>query len=600
MSAFSTGPGPGRHCRGTWIYSGQEIVGNVPALQDRSTQESPNPMAVDRTVAAVPEDDLLTGGTPAATRSLAAVGSALTFLDRIRDRLGGPTEAFDPDVEPDPDIDLRGLVLRPALLGFVAVLAVAIGASMPSSPFKLEMPGVWFFGEPSTATPSRWGVYFSLAAVYGGLLLFMRVWWGMVRLYRSRRGVPVKAMMAVFAAWSLPILVIAPLFSRDAYSYAAQGEMVSHHMNPYLYGPFELGNNSYTAPVDPLWGNAPAPYGPLFLQIDGFFTRITFHNELATIVLLRLLSLVGVLLIAWSVPKLARLYHRDGAELFTLMVLNPVTIFHLIGGGHNDALMLGLLVAGLTMAKEKRPIIGILLCALATAVKAPAAIGILYIGWSWLGTGIPIRERVRPVVTAGLIGLGVLGFFSYVSGLGWGWVSILGTPGVVRSWASPTTGVAFMITGVAHLAHIGFGLGGVLSVCRFLGLLGAGVAGVWLLRNSDRIGTLKALGITLLLFVLLGPVVQPWYLSWGLILLAPVAFGQLRSLIIGLSMVTAFIELPGGTQLVTTLFHGDPLLIVLTLLWLLIVVTVPLSSWDRRTPAIADRGSVVGTVAAVA
>ena len=151
------------------------------------------------------------------------------------------------------------------------------------------------------------------------------------------------------------MLVIAPLFSRDVYSYAAQGEMVSHHMNPYLYGPFELGNNAYTAPVDPLWGNAPAPYGPMFLQIDGFFARITFHNELATIVLLRLLALVGVLLIAACVPRLARLYHRDGAELFTLMVLNPVTIFHLIGGAHNDALMLGLLVAGLTMAKEKRP-----------------------------------------------------------------------------------------------------------------------------------------------------------------------------------------------------------------------------------------------------
>ena len=85
----------------------------------------------------------------------------------------------------DEPTDTRGLVLRPALLGFVAVLAVAIGASMPSSPFKLEMPGVWFFGEPSTAAPSRWGVYFSLAAVYGGLLLFMRVWWGMTRLYRA-------------------------------------------------------------------------------------------------------------------------------------------------------------------------------------------------------------------------------------------------------------------------------------------------------------------------------------------------------------------------------------------------------------------------------
>jgi len=517
------------------------------------------------------------------TRARGVAKTALAYADWLRDHLGGPTDAFEVTDEPDRPVDTRGLVLRPALLGFVAVLAVAVGSSMPSSPFKLEMPGVWFFGEPSTNAPSHWGVYFSLAAVYGGLLLFMRVWWGMIRLYRSRHGVPIRTMMGVFALWSLPVMVIAPLFSRDAYSYAAQGEMVSHHMNPYLYGPFELGNNAYTAPVDPLWGNAPAPYGPMFLQVDGFFARITFHNELATIILLRLLAMVGVLLIAACVPRLAKLYHRDGAELFTLMVLNPVTIFHLIGGAHNDALMLGLLVAGLTMAKEKRPIVGIVLCALATAVKAPAALGILYIGWSWLGTGVPIRDRVRPVVTAGLIGLGVLGFFSYVSGLGWGWISILGTPGVVRSWASPTTGVAFLVTGLAHLVHVDLGVGGVLSVCRFLGMLIAAVAGVWLLLNSDRIGTLKALGTTLLLFVLLGPVVQPWYLSWGLILLAPVALGQLRSLVIGLSMVTAFIELPGGTQLVTTLFHGDPLLIVLTLLWLLIVLTVPLSSWDRRS-----------------
>jgi hypothetical protein len=554
-------------------------------------------MAPERTPAAVHGDRPTVARPPSGARRSSAVGWLLRRAEAWRDRLVGTSDAVDPTEDVEEVTDARGLVLRPALLGFVAVLAVAIGASMPSSPFKLEMPGVWFFGEPSTATPSRWGVYFSLAAVYGGLFLFMRVWWGMARLYRRRRGVPVKTMMGVFALWSLPVLVIAPLFSRDAYSYAAQGEMVSHHMNPYLYGPFELGNNSYTAPVDPLWGNAPAPYGPMFLQLDGFVARITFHNELATIVLLRLLALVGVLLIAACVPRLAKHYHRDGAELFTLMVLNPVTIFHLIGGAHNDALMLGLLVAGLTLAKEKRPLWGIVLCALATAVKAPAALGMLYIGWSWLGTGVPIRDRIRPVVTAGLIGVGILGFFSYVSGLGWGWVTILGTPGVVRSWASPTTAVAFAITGVAHLAHLGVGVGGVLTVTRFLGLLIAAVSGVWLLLNSDRIGTLKALGLTLLIFVLLGPVVQPWYLSWGLFLLAPVALGQLRSLVIGLSMVTAFIELPGGTQLVTTLLHGDPLLIVLTLLWILVVMTVPLSSWDRRRPAIGTEHAPAAAVA---
>ena len=188
------------------------------------------------------------------------------------------------------------------------------------------------------------------------------------------------------------------------------------------------------------------------------------------------------------------------------------------------------------------------------------------------------------MVTAGLIGAGVLGFFSYISGLGWGWVSILGTPGAVRSWTAPTTSLALLVTGMAHFAHIGVGLGGVLTVTRFLGLLAAGIAGVWLLLNSDRIGTLKALGVTLLVFVCLGPVVQPWYLSWGLILLAPVALGRLRSLIIGLSMVTAFIELPGGTQLVGSLLHGDPLLIALTLLWILVVLTVPLATWERTAP----------------
>jgi hypothetical protein len=516
----------------------------------------------------------------------AGIGVLEDVVGSIRHRMGASHHIAEvPPSGADDGTPPRGLVLRPALLGFAAVVCIAVGASISSSPFKLEMPGTWFFGEPSTTNGTQWGVYFTLAAVYGGLLLLMRVWWGMTRLYARCPGVSVQKMMWVFVLWATPLLVIAPLFSRDVYSYAAQGEMVSHHMNPYLYGPFQLGNNSYTAPVDSLWGNAPAPYGPLFLQVDGFFARVTMHNALATVVLLRLLALVGVLLIARSVPRLARLYHRDGAELFTLMVLNPVTLLHFVGGAHNDALMVGLLLTGLVAAKERRPVVAILFCALAAAIKAPALLGVLYVGWSWLGPEASTRDRIRPVVTASLIGVGVLEFFSYVSGLGWGWVTTLGTPGTVRSWTAPTTGLAELAAGVAHFAHIGVGLGGVLTVARFLGLLTAAIVGVWLLLNSDRIGTLKALGITLLVFVFLGPVVQPWYLSWGLLLLAPVAHGRLRSLIIGVSMATAFMELPGGVQLAHSLIHGDPLLIVLTLLWMLVLLTVPLSSWEQAEPA---------------
>jgi alpha-1,6-mannosyltransferase len=529
---------------------------------------------------------------PAVVTFLAGgVRVATDLADTVRQRLANADG--NPDGNPAATAggsQPRGMVLRPALLGFVAIVAICVGASLPSSPFKLEMPNTWFFGVPSTTNGSHWGVYFTLAAVYGGLLLLIRVWWGMTRLYARRPGVPIKGLGWVFALWSLPMLVIAPIFSRDVYSYAAQGEMVSHHLNPYLYGPFQSGNTSYTAPVDPLWGNAPAPYGPLFLQIDGFIAKITFHNELATVVLLRLLSYAGVLLIAFCAPRLASLYHRDKAEIFTLVVLNPVTILHLVGGSHNDALMMGLLMAGIVAAKERRPIVGIVLVSLATAIKAPAAGGLLYIGWNWLGDGIPIRQRIRPVVISGLLGLGVLGFFSYVSGLGWGWVANLDTPGVVRWCTAPTTAVAFVFSGFSHLLGVGVGVGGVLTVARFFGMLIAVIAGVWLLLNSDRIGTLKALGLTMLAVVLLGPVDQPWYLAWGILLLAPVAHGRLRSAIIGLSMFTAFTQLPGGTQLLSSLIHGDPLSIVLTLLWVLFVLTVPLNSWERA-------GGVAGTSA---
>jgi hypothetical protein len=37
---------------------------------------------------------------------------------------------------------------------------------------------------------------------------------------------------------------------------------------------------------------------------------------------------------------------------------------------------------------------------------------------------------------------------------------------------------------------------------------------------------LDALGVTMMAFVLLGPVVQPWYLTWGIIIVAPVVTGR--------------------------------------------------------------------------
>ncbi len=525
-----------------------------------------------------------------------AADNVVMRLEMLKVRLL-PSSVLAGQARPDvDDADDWRFLRRPALLGFVALVAVAVGASLPSSPFKLEMAGTWFFGEPSPGGSSEGLMLFGLVAVYGGLVLLMRVWYGLMKALARRPGVPVRYLTWILVLWLVPMLVVAPIFSRDVFSYAAQGEMVSRHINPYNYGTSILGVGPYPNPVDPLWYNTPAPYGPLFLMIAGFLATASLHHELWTVVLLRLFSLAGVALIAWCIPKLTRAYGRDVGPVYVLAVLNPLVLLTLVGAAHNDSVMVGLLLAGITAAKYKHPVWGVVLCALAAAVKVPAALGIVYVGWEWMGPGIPWRERVRPLVTAGIISGAIMLALSEISGLGMGWVGNLATPGTVRSWLAPATGIGMGLTDLLHVVGLNVSQGGVLSVTRVLGLTAAAAISAYLLWNSDRIGSLRAIGISLLLFVVLGPVVQPWYLTWGVIMLAPIAVGRTRSVLLVLSMTAPFIGLPGGRTLLDELIHANPLAVAAALLVLLGVVLAPIGRWSTawRSPVTLSE-SMIGS-----
>ena len=530
--------------------------------------------AADPTTETQPTTEGLTRRLSDGLLSLSDLGGRLAL--RLR-----PTQRLDEGTI-DPS-DWRWL-RRPALLGFLALVSIAVGGSFSNSPFKLETAGTWFFGVPTSSTSTSGPanqtlLMLGLLMVYGGLVLLLRVWLMLGKALQQRPGAPISKLAWILVLWIIPMMVIAPMFSRDVFSYAAQGEMVSHHINPYLYGPFTLGSGPYVSPVDPLWGNTPAPYGPLFLIIDGFFASATMHHQMFTVMALRVLEIAAVALLAYCIPKLARTVNRDPGQAFVLAVLNPLVILTMVGSAHNDALMVALLVAGITASRMKHPVWGVVLCALAAAVKAPAALGILYIGWDWLGTGVPIRQRIRPVVLSALLSAAVLAALTAISGLGLGWVKNLATPGTVRSWAAPATGIGMALTGLSHLVGWGVSEASMLSVTRLIGLVIAIGIGVWLLKESDRIGQLRAIGLTLLLFVILGPVVQPWYLSWGLILLAPVAQGRTRTTLIVLTVISPFIGLPGGSTLVSELLHADPLVIAITLVALLLFVVAPLGRW---------------------
>ncbi|MGH8981459.1 MAG: polyprenol phosphomannose-dependent alpha 1,6 mannosyltransferase MptB [Acidimicrobiales bacterium] len=531
-------------------------------------------------------------GTSRFSRHRARLQETATRAGAAADRLGVRLEMVKVKMLPasmlsdrvDPggdDPESWRFLRRPALLGFLALCAIAVGASLPSSPFKLEMAGTWFFGEPPTNGSSESFMLFGLVAVYGGLVLLIRVWYGLMKALSRRPGVPARYLGWIFLLWIVPMLVVAPIFSRDVYSYAAQGEMMSHHINPYNYGPYTLGAGPYVNGVDPLWLNTPAPYGPLFLVMDGLFASVSLHHVLFTVILLRLSAVAGVALTAACIPALARSFGKDHGSVFVMAILNPLTILMLIGAAHNDALMIGLLVAGITAARYKHPAWGVLLCALATAVKVPAAIGIVYIGWEWEGQGLQWRQRLRPLVKAGLLSSLVVFGLSVVSGLGIGWIGNLDTPGTVRSWLAPATGIGMALSGLLHAVGLhAVPMTSVLSVTRVLGLAAAAAVSVWLLWHSDRVGALRAMGIGMLLFVVLGPVVQPWYLTWGVILLAPIAVGRLRTVLVALSALAPFIGLPGGRTLLEELIHYNPALVAAALLFLVGVLVVPIGRWS--------------------
>ena len=453
------------------------------------------------------------------------------------------------------------------VLGFISSLMVALGSLQQLSPYTSKVPGSWWLGiAPYGTVPSS---RFELPAeviVLVGLGIGLMACLDLLRTVRAHRKIPVAALWYIGAAWVLPLAIAGPLFSRDIYSYAALGEMVTHHISPYRYGPNVLGGTSYLSTVDPFWGNAKTPYGPFFLGISALITTITLHHAFATMVGLRILALVSAVGIGIYVPRLAGVYGFDKGLAFTLAVLNPVTIYHLISAGHNDVLMLALMLAGLYYAKISRPVLGVILVTLAALVKVPAEIGVLYIGWRWLGDSKPFKERIRPVVSAFLISGIVMELVARITGLGWGWILALSTPGQVRSPAVPATALAYWLQDIVHLGGIPAGLGGFLTLTRLLGFAVSGLGALYFLTRSSYYGSLKAIGYTFLVVTLFAPVIQPWYIAWGLILLATVPSHRVTWGIVIVSISAMVLGLPGGPPVIAVAFYvvvGAAVLVIL-------------------------------------
>ncbi|MBV8462750.1 MAG: polyprenol phosphomannose-dependent alpha 1,6 mannosyltransferase MptB, partial [Acidimicrobiales bacterium] len=445
------------------------------------------------------------------------------------------------DAQPQSRLSLA----RTALSGFVGTAAIVAGSVLGGQSFETHLPGAWFFGMPgglfgSLGTNDTLPPAAALALVFGGLILLTRVWLGFLRQLNAEHGFPVKRVVLVVVIWAVPLLLAPPLFSRDVYTYAAQGEMMSHHINPYSYGPEVLGATPFNTLADPVWSGTQSPYGPTFLSADGVVDQASGHQLLPDLVLLRLLEVGGIALMVAATPILARSLKRDPAHAVLLGAGSPLVLLSLVAGAHNEALMIGLLMAGLAVAQRFGTVPGIVLCALAAGVKSPAALGVLFLGWVWAGPGASMRRRLAHTAGAGLIALVTLEVMSLISGTGWGWLRTTTTADASFTGVTPVNMVARSVSIVSHVLQVPVSVMDVRPVFSVLGLLIAVYVGYRLLLRSPEDGVVRCLGLTLLVLALLGPIVWSWYVTWGVIVLAPVAFGRLRTALIVISTFWAF------------------------------------------------------------
>lgn len=442
------------------------------------------------------------------------------------------------------DTELTALQ-RTRLFGATGTVLMAIGALGAGARPVVQDPT---FGVRLLNLPSRIQTV-SLTMTTTGAVMMALAWLMLGRFALGPRRMSRGDLDRTLLLWILPLLPAPPMYSKDVYSYLAQSQISLEGLDPYRVGPASgLGlSHVFTLSVPTLWRETPAPYGPLFLWIGRGISALTGENIVAAVLCHRVVVLIGVGLIVWATPRLARRCGVAEVSALWLGAANPLLIMHLVAGVHNEALMLGLMLAGAEFALRGldstrfprllpaswRPgpdweplgmlLAGAILITLSSQVKLPS---LLALGFVTMALAYRCGGNLRALLLAGgsmgALSLAVTALVGWASGLGFGWVYTLGTANVVRSWMSPPTLLALGTGQVGILLGLGDHTTAVLGLTRAIGVLIITVMVVWLLLAvfRGRLHPIGGLGVALGITVLLFPVVQPWYLLWAIIPLA--------------------------------------------------------------------------------
>jgi alpha-1,6-mannosyltransferase len=429
-------------------------------------------------------------------------------------------------------------------------------------------------------------VVVSIAAVAGFLVLLREAF---------RGNVSVRAVVLLVIVAHIVLLFVPLLFSRDVYSYAFYGRIAAiYHGNPYVQTPLDHANDPLWNYVGPKWIDTPAVYGPAFTSLSAVMARVlrTPSDQVeAYRVVAILVSLATCATIAWLT---ARLWPERTAFALIAFGANPVVLFHSVASGHNDLLVALAVVVALASVARGRELVAVAVLTLGMLVKATALLPLVLL-IMWCIARRDAEQRRRTLITHVGLAAGISALFALpylqLHDPSLGMLSLAGHEG----WLAPSAVIR------RTLDFLTFGTLGWIPRLAFAALL------LWLVAELGRqvwrravTLTFKELGAawawSLVLFTLLGPVLLPWSVVWGLPLVWVVPRTARTALIAtsALMAVTLWsaepLRFPGGFDL--DLFVGHwivtPTLLAL-LVWMVRDLRARLATGlalgDERPPA---------------
>ena len=361
-------------------------------------------------------------------------------------------------------------------------------------------------------------------------------------------------------------LFTAPMVSKDVYSYVAFGYAASQGLDVYAGGPRDLLHSGVLVDNVPLeWRHTPAQYGAGFVALARLIGAITGERIVLAILCYRLLALVSLVTLAIAVRWLAHRCNMRAATALWLGVLNPLTLFHMVAGVHNEAVMLALTLVGLAVGLEgvRRArsdlkgwgylLLGAFLISLGATIKLPAMAALGFLGmaaareWWRHWRGIPLMGVIMSIVFALTAWLATA-----LSGMGWNWLHSTGAAAQYPTVLTLSNDFAKAVTALTKFLGLGDHYQSMRSLSIAAGILLAFIFMVWALIRvyQGQLHAVGGFGMSMFVIVLCFPVMHPWYLLWGVVALSAwINDRRYRIPVVTISAIVAIWIMPqGGTM----------------------------------------------------